>query len=108
MRYIILWKMLSWNIWLRNKVAGKAVDKNGDEHDLKIKYAFVFRNIPVLEVAGKAVDNNGNGQGEDEDAAESAQAADQLAREGGRGELPVAGEQLVSCLTRLIITTQTK
>ena len=54
------------------------------------------------------VNDDGYGEGEDEDAAESAQAADQLAGEGGRGELPVAGEQLVSCLTRLIITTQTK
>ena len=61
-----------------------------------------------LETTWLPVNNDWYGEGEDEDAAESAQAADQLAGERGRGELPVAGEQLVSCLTRLIITTQTK
>ena len=44
---------------------------------------------PVLVVAGKAVDNNGYGQGEDEDAAEGAQAANQFAREGGGRQFPV-------------------
>ena len=38
---------------------------------------------PVLVVAGEAVDHDGDGEGEDEDAAEGAQAAYQLAREGG-------------------------
>ena len=33
----------------------------------------------VLVVAGEAVDNDGYGEGEDEDAAEGAQTADQLA-----------------------------
>ena len=61
-----------------------------------------------LETTWLPVNNDWYGEGEDEDAAESAQAADQLAREGGRGELPVAGEQLVSCLNRVIIITQTK
>ena len=48
-----------------------------------------------LETTWLPVNNDWYGQGEDEDAAERAQAADQLAGEGGRGELPVAGEELV-------------
>ena len=45
-----------------------------------------------LKTTWLPVNNDWYWEGEDEDAAESAQAADQLAREGGRGELPVAGE----------------
>ena len=37
------------------------------------------------------VNDDGYGEGEDEDAAEGAEAADQLARERGGGELPIAG-----------------
>ena len=37
------------------------------------------------------VNDDGYGEGEDEDAAEGAEAADQLAGEGGGGELPIAG-----------------
>ena len=39
------------------------------------------------------VNDDGYGEGEDEDAAEGAEAADQLAREGGRGELAIAGSE---------------
>ena len=37
------------------------------------------------------VDDDWYGEGEDEDAAEGAEAADELAGEGGRGKLAIAG-----------------
>ena len=45
---------------------------------------------PVFVVAREAVDHDGDGEGQDEDAAEGTEAAYQLAREGGGGQLPVA------------------
>ena len=44
----------------------------------------------VFVVAGEAVDHNRDGEGQDEDTAEGAEATYQLAREGRGGQLPIA------------------
>ena len=56
-------------------------------------FSSFFRSWPVFVDDGKAVDDDGDGQGEDEHPGDGAEAADELAQEGPRvGVVPDGGE----------------